>query len=237
MDKSHASLLTVFIDEVMKESDTGYGDLAAVAVSRGPGSYTGLRIGVSAAKGICYGAGVPLLAVDTLRLMAAMAIRKLKINTDKARRADCKNCENVSESNLPEGLALKADKPGSILLCPMIDARRMEVYTALYDAGGVRFSETGAHIIDNGWFDTMPKDKKIVFFGNGAEKCRDMGEKRGLVFVNDIYPSALCMPALSDEALREGRIEDTAYFEPFYLKDFLATTPRNRLHGAINQVK
>ncbi len=199
VDKSHASLLTVFIDEVMKETDTGYNHLAAVAVSRGPGSYTGLRIGVSAAKGICYGAEVPLLAVDTLWLMALMAI-------DKAGKVD-----------------------GRSILCPMIDARRMEVYTALYDAGGGRISETGAHIIDNGWFEKLPEGKKVLFFGNGAEKCRDAAKGKNVFFLEDIYPSAGYMAALSDEALRAGRIEDTAYFEPFYLKDFLATTPRNRL--------
>ncbi|TVR75009.1 MAG: tRNA (adenosine(37)-N6)-threonylcarbamoyltransferase complex dimerization subunit type 1 TsaB [Marinilabiliales bacterium] len=237
--RSHASLLTVFIDELMRESDTGYGDLAAVAVSMGPGSYTGLRIGVSAAKGICYGAGVPLLAVDTLRLMAMMAIKGWQSGNDtgptttvtngrKTEAATSRKTDNATGNDTGPTID-NATGRDTVLLCPMIDARRMEVYTALYDAYGRQVAPTGAHIIDREWFDTLPGGSRVLFFGNGADKCNHLANGENLVYIDGIYPSAGLMPPLSDEALNEGRIEDTAYFEPYYLKDFIATTPRNRL--------
>ncbi len=255
-DRSHASLLTVFVDEVMRESATGYCDLAAVAVSRGPGSYTGLRIGVSAAKGICYGAGVPLLAVDTLRLMAMMVIngRLPAFHGDHGDHGGTGTAGGNNPGGSPgneTGRKAGSEKvaagggnnpggsPGNdtgndtgnktMLLCPMIDARRMEVYTALYDASGRQVAPTGAHIIGSEWFDTLPSVSRVLFFGNGADKCRHLVNGENLVYIEGIYPSARLMAGLSDEALREGRVEDTAYFEPYYLKDFIATTPRSRM--------
>lgn len=198
IDRSHASMLTVFIGEAMAEAGIGYNELSGVAVSRGPGSYTGLRIGVSAAKGICYGADIPLIALDTLLIMARGLLRNI------------------------------ADNDG-LLLCPMIDARRMEVYTALYDTAGTRVKDITAEIIDNNSFKDYLDERKIIFFGDGSGKCRDTLKHPNAVFIEGIYPSACYMAQLSFKAFAEKIFEDTAYFEPFYLKDFLATTPKNKM--------
>ncbi len=191
-------MLTVFIGEAMAEAGIGYNELSGVAVSRGPGSYTGLRIGVSAAKGICYGADIPLIALDTLLIMARGLLRNI------------------------------ADNDG-LLLCPMIDARRMEVYTALYDTAGTRVKDITAEIIDNDSFKDYLDERKIIFFGDGSGKCRDTLKHPNAVFIEGIYPSACYMAQLSFKAFAEKIFEDTAYFEPFYLKDFLATTPKNKM--------
>ncbi len=191
-------MLTVFIGEAMAEAGIDYRELSGVAVSRGPGSYTGLRIGVSAAKGICYGADIPLIALDTLLIMARGLLRNL------------------------------ADNDG-LLLCPMIDARRMEVYTALYDTAGTRVKDITAEIIDNDSFKDYLDERKIIFFGDGSGKCRDTLKHPNAVFIEGIYPSACYMAQLSFKAFAEKKFEDTAYFEPFYLKDFLATTPKNKM--------
>ena len=201
-ERSHASVLTVFIDEVMKEAGKLYSELSAVSVSKGPGSYTGLRIGVSAAKGICYGADVPLLAVDTLRLMAA----------------------GVYDTN-------RDDLIDGTLLCPMIDARRMEVYTALYDVSGNMVREIRAEIIDENSFSHYLEQGKILFFGDGSAKCREIIQHPNAAFIEGIYPSAGHMADLSQQALSIKDFEDTAYFEPFYLKDFIATQPKKNLLG------
>lgn len=198
IDRSHASMLTVFIGEAMAEAGIDYNELSGVAVSRGPGSYTGLRIGVSAAKGICYGADIPLIAIDTLLIMSRGVPRNI------------------------------ADKDG-LLLCPMIDARRMEVYTALYDTAGTRVKDITAEIIDNDSFKDYLDERKIIFFGDGSGKCRDTLKHPNAVFIEGIYPSACYMAQLSFKAFAEKKFEDTAYFEPFYLKDFLATTPKNKM--------
>ena len=197
-DRSHAAVLTVFIEEVIKETGLAFTDLSAVAVSRGPGSYTGLRIGVSAAKGICYAADLPLIAVSTLELMVHM---------------------------------VKGSHPFTgedHLLCPMIDARRMEVYMALFDAGGRKKSEITAEIISGDSFPELLTGKNIYFFGDGAGKCEGIINNGNAFFIPDIYPSASMMAGLSGQALQEGKFEDTAYFVPFYLKDFIATTPKNK---------
>ena len=191
-------MLTVFIGEAMAEAGIGYNELSGVAVSRGPGSYTGLRIGVSAAKGICYGADIPLIALDTLLIMARGLLRNI------------------------------ADNDG-LLLCPMIDARRMEVYTALYDTAGTRVKDITAEIIVNDSFKDYLDERKIIFFGDGSGKCRDTLKHPNAVFIEGIYPSACYMAQLSFKAFAEKIFEDTAYFEPFYLKDFLATTPKNKM--------
>jgi tRNA threonylcarbamoyladenosine biosynthesis protein TsaB len=198
-NRSHAAVLTVFIDEMIRETGLAFTDLSAVAVSRGPGSYTGLRIGVSAAKGICYAAGLPLIAVNTLELMVRMV--------------------NNTHSF-----------PGTDhLLCPMIDARRMEVYMALFDAGGRQKSEISAEIITGDSFPELLNEKSIYFFGDGAGKCEGVVNNSNAFFIPDIYPSAGMMAGFSGQALQEGKFEDTAYFVPFYLKDFIATTPKNKI--------
>jgi tRNA threonylcarbamoyladenosine biosynthesis protein TsaB len=195
--RSHAELITLFIDEVVTEAGIGLGQLDAVAVSMGPGSYTGLRIGVSSAKGICYALDKPLIAIDTLQSMATGMAEKRRDN-------------NQNE-----------------LLCPMIDARRMEVYAALFNATGKRRTETGAHIIDETSFANELENNTIVFFGDGAPKCSPLlSHKPGAVFMKGFLPSAAYMAGIARQHFKTGKFENTAYFEPFYLKDFVAATPK-----------
>lgn len=193
---SHAVLLGQFVNEAVEYLRAENIKLDAVAVSCGPGSYTGLRIGVSEAKGLCYGLDIPLISIPTLKLMAH------------------------SVSNLVEK---------SILLCPMIDARRMEVYDALFDTELNELQSVSADIIDeNSFADFLTKDK-IAFFGNGSEKCKAVLQRPNAVFLDNIYPRAIDMVKLADEAFESGSFVDVAYFEPFYLKEFVATTPKNKV--------
>jgi len=185
---THAENITVFIDEVLKEAGLGPSDLDAVAVSRGPGSYTGLRIGVSAAKGLCYALDIPLIAVDTLAAMA-------------------------------QGMKSAKD----VLLCPMIDARRMEVYCAVYDGSGREREPVSAKIIDESSFAGILEKNRVIFFGDGAAKCKAvLGKNSHAVFVDDIHPSSKHMIPLAWEKFSEKEFADLAYFEPFYLKEFIA---------------
>lgn len=190
---THAEKLQVFIDEVLRSAGAGYGDLEAVAVSKGPGSYTGLRIGVSAAKGIAFGADIPMIAVCPLRAMAAQV----------------------------------ADGDSDTLLIPMIDARRMEVFCAGYDGQGALVFDTRAEIVDeNSFVDSRPF-RKICFFGDGAEKCVPLfADRPEFFFLDGIEASAVGMAALAEEAFKAGHFVDTAYFEPFYLKDFIPGKPK-----------
>jgi tRNA threonylcarbamoyladenosine biosynthesis protein TsaB len=199
-DKSHSALLAVFVEEVLKESKKGFEELDAVCVSKGPGSYTGLRIGVSTAKGICYARSLPLIAVKTLDIIT----------------------KGVIQQN-PGGFSGYGEK---VLLCPMIDARRMEVYTALYDIHGNGVKETSAEIIDEHSFKDLLKDHKILFFGNGAAKCRETIIHPNAKFLEGIYPSATEMGSIALQAFQNSEFENLAYFEPFYLKDFVATVPK-----------
>lgn len=192
---SHASLLGVFVREIQEETNVRPD---AVAVSCGPGSYTGLRIGVSMAKGLCYGWNVPLIAVDTLRLLASIA------------RETIHPAEND-------------------LLCPMIDARRMEVYSAFYTASLEVTRPTAADIVDEYSYADKLAQHRVFFFGNGADKCRSTITHSNAVFVDDIVPIASGMIALAEEAYASRMFEDVAYFEPFYLKEFVATVPRNKV--------
>lgn len=204
--KSHAALLTYFIDDILKKNNLKVKELSAVAVSMGPGSYTGLRIGVSAAKGLCYGNSVPLIAVPTLQILA----------------------NQVIQSSAKLGISFADDD----LLCPMIDARRLEVYTALSDIRANFISDITAEIIDESSFDTALKAHKVFFFGNGALKCKDILKHDNAHFINDIYPSARYMNQLVASRFQEKKFEDVAYFEPFYLKDFVATIAKNKVLGA-----
>jgi len=199
--KSHAALLAVFIKELTSELKLGLPELEAVAVSKGPGSYTGLRIGVSTAKGIAYGAGIKLIGIPTLTAMAFSVLRKFS--------------DEGSKKNL--------------LLCPMIDARRMEVFTALYTASLEPYKEISAEIIHPGIFSDYLDKNEIWFFGNGSEKCRGIIQHPNARFIEAIEPSASWMAELSEKAFQEGQFEDVAYFEPFYLKDFIATIPRKNI--------
>lgn len=195
---SHATLLGGFIDEALALADSRGIALDAVAVSCGPGSYTGLRIGVSMAKGICYARDLKLVAVPTLELIAVPVL-------------------------------LYHDLPEDALLCPMIDARRMEVYAAVYDrALGVK-RKVSADIIDENSYLEFLNDHPVYFFGNGAEKCKNQILHPNARFIDNIYPLASMMNPLAEKSIAAGRLEDVAYFEPFYLKEFVATTPKNKL--------
>ena len=195
----HAELLTVYINEVLAECGIVMGQVEAVAVSGGPGSYTGLRIGVSTAKGICYASGLPLIALSSLEAMASLVI------------------QNLSDYQYP-------DKE-NLLFCPMIDARRMEVYTAFYDRSGKQIREIKADIIDHQSYLSYLENNKVLFFGNGAFKCRDSISHRNAIFVDGITTSAKSMALLSERNFQLKKFVDVAYYEPFYLKDFVATIP------------
>lgn len=197
---THAENLTVFIDDVLKEANLSIKDLDAVCVSKGPGSYTGLRIGVSTAKGLCFAADKPLLAVNTLQALAFQIADKLR------------NKE----------LSIKVSDLNSILLCPMIDARRMEVYTAVYNMGNETIKEVSAIVMDEHSLKEFTKKNTVLFFGDGAAKCADLfKEEPNAIFLEDVFPSAKYLAPLAEKAFNENQIENTAYFEPFYLKDFV----------------
>ncbi|PWG80866.1 tRNA (adenosine(37)-N6)-threonylcarbamoyltransferase complex dimerization subunit type 1 TsaB [Pararcticibacter amylolyticus] len=190
----HASSLTLFINEVLQSAGVRMEQVEAVAVSMGPGSYTGLRIGVSTAKGICYAMDIPLISVNTLEAMAW----KMK------------------------GLGSYPDA----LFCPMIDARRMEVYTAVYDQELQMISPVEAKIIDESSFAELLKSHRIVFFGDGADKCREvLGLSPNALFADDFFNSSSGLTSLAYRNYQNSRFEDTAYFEPYYLKDFIAGNP------------
>ena len=197
VEKSHSNLLTVVIENLLHHTGVEKGDLSAVAVSKGPGSYTGLRIGVSTAKGLCYALDKPLIAINTLEAMAAEVVPF-----------------NVHEA----------------YLCPMLDARRMEVYTALYDANLNELSPTKALILDETSFAETLKENNVLFFGNGSDKFKALIESNSSAyFISDRCPSAAAVGMLAYEAYQKQHFEDVAYFEPFYLKDFVATRPKKKL--------
>jgi len=198
--QQHARLLTVFIDELFKETGYSFNELSAVAVSKGPGSYTGLRIGVSAAKGIAYAADIPLIAISTLQALTSSILNNIQIKIE------------------PE-----------TWLCPMIDARRMEVYTAFYDIKNQLKKEISAEIIDEHSFEDILGTRKVIFFGNGALKCRQNIQSPNAIFIDHAICSARDMCSLSFTAWQNHDFVDVAYFEPLYLKDFVATVPRNLL--------
>lgn len=197
---SHSSLLGVFVEEAMVQLRTQSVKLDAVAVSCGPGSYTGLRIGVSEAKGLCYGLNVPLIAIETLKVMAYQV---------------------ANEANLD----------ASVLLCPMLDARRMEVYDALFSSKLEKVKDTAADIVDETTFAELLSKQTVAFFGNGADKCKEVIGGHNAVFVDDIYPRAKDMVALAEEAYANKDFVDVAYYEPFYLKEFVGTIPKNKILG------
>ena len=199
--QNHAEKITVFIDEVMKEANVSYRDLDAVATSMGPGSYTGLRIGVSTAKGLCYAMEKPLIAIDTL---SAMAYGFKDYKTTR----------------------LQDYKLGSIL-CPMIDARRMEVYTAFFNDKLERTSETEALVVDENSFMDMKQSHHLYLFGDGADKLASLFENdERITVVEKFHCSASYMAKLADEAFKNNDFVDTAYFEPFYLKNFVPGMPK-----------
>jgi len=189
---SHAEKLHPFIKEVLAEAKVVMEDLTAIAVSKGPGSYTGLRIGVSAAKGLCFSLDIPLISIETLESLS------YKVHIDEG------------------------------LIVPMLDARRMEVYSSVYDSNHQKIRVIKAEIIDEHSFLDELSVAKVYFVGDGAAKCKEVIQHDNAFFVEDTYPSAIEMAKLSYAKYKKNDIEDVAYFEPFYLKDFVVTPQKKR---------
>ena len=196
---SHAEQISLFSQKVVTDAGLKFSDLDAVSVSKGPGSYTGLRIGVSTAKGYCYGLDIPLISINTLTTMAAGMKTQLKN-------------KNYSSNTL---------------FCPMIDARRMEVYTALFsnDIGVVE--EVSAKIINSKSFENKLSEYQLIFAGDGAQKCKEVLQHQpNAIFYDDFYPSASYQSKIAEQKYLEKDFENTAYFEPLYLKEFVAGISR-----------
>ena len=189
---SHTKYLAKFVEEALSFAESHAIPLDAVAVSSGPGSYTGLRIGVSTAKGICYGKNVPLIAIPTLKLLCVKPLLS----------------DDIEEENA--------------LLCPMIDARRMEAYTAIYDRALKEVRKVQADVIDANTYNEWLDKGIVYFFGNGAEKCKDIITHPNARFIDNVVPTAKSMLPLAELAIAKADYADVAYFEPFYLKDFVA---------------
>ena len=193
---NHAERLGSMVDEALSFTDNHAIPFDAVAVSCGPGSYTGLRIGVSMAKGICYGRNLKLIAVPTLELMCVPVLLR----------------EMVEEENA--------------LLCPMIDARRMEVYAGIYDRALKEVRPVGADVVDAETYKQWLDERPVYFFGNGAAKCMETINHPNAHLIEGIEPLAKWMQPLAERRLLNGQTEDVAYFEPFYLKDYVAKMPK-----------
>ncbi|MBO5692918.1 MAG: tRNA (adenosine(37)-N6)-threonylcarbamoyltransferase complex dimerization subunit type 1 TsaB [Tidjanibacter sp.] len=203
LGKDHARKVGVFTQELLRENNIEPDELDAVAVGKGPGSYTGLRIGVSFAKGLCYALGIPLIAVDSLRSLSACLAEEV------------------------EAGILTIEDWDQAALCPMIDARRMEVYAELFDTKLNPLSEVVAEVVtDRSFYDILLTHKKLIIFGNGAEKCSGILEWAEYV---SVAPSARGLCAEAERRLQAGQTEDVAYFEPFYLKDFIVTASKKKL--------
>lgn len=193
---NHAANLGLFVERVMEHARQNDMMPDAIAVSEGPGSYTGLRIGVSEAKGLCFGMNIPLIAVSTLKTM----------------------CCNVMFSTEIEEIAY---------YCPMIDARRMEVYTALYDRALKEIRPVSAEVIDENFLSEELASHPIYFFGDGSEKCEEIIKHPNAHFIKGVRAMASDMMALAIQSFNRQEFVDVAYFTPFYLKDFVAKTPKN----------
>ena len=189
---SHAEKLHPFIQQVMQEAKLSFNDIDAVAVSKGPGSYTGLRIGVSAAKGLCFAFDKPLISIETLQSLA------YKLSIEQG------------------------------VIIPMLDARRMEVYAAVYNSKHEQVRDIKAEVIDENSFQEYLSKGKVYFLGDGAEKCKEVITHENAVFIDGEFPSAKEMVKLSFDKYKKNDIEDVAYFEPFYLKDFVVTPEKKR---------
>jgi len=203
--QTHARLVTVYAEGLLSRNKIKPESLVAVAVSKGPGSYTGLRIGVSTAKGICFARHIPLIAIGTLEAMALHVMQNRKLY------------------NIPD------DKP--TLFCPMIDARRMEVFSMLYNEDGSILKSIAAEIIDETYLSGELREKQIVFFGNGSEKCSLILKSPNAVFVPQVEASAKYLCDLVWQLYNKNQFEDVAYFEPFYLKDFVAIVSKKNIPG------
>ena len=192
-DYSHAEMLHPLINEALLESKLTIKDIEAIAVGKGPGSYTGLRIGVSAAKGLCFANDIPLISINSLEILAQ------SITIDSG------------------------------LIIPMIDARRLEVYAAIYDKNLNTVRETKAEIIDSHSFLDELQNQKVYFLGDGAKKCKEIILHENAVFIENVFPSAKKMATISYHKFKNESTEDVAYFEPFYLKNFVATQEKKKI--------
>ncbi len=190
---SHAEKLHLFIKEVLENANVTPQELDAIAISKGPGSYTGLRIGVSSAKGLCFAVNKPLISVKTLESLA-------------------------NQINIDNGV-----------IVPMLDARRMEVYSSVFDKNHQQIREIKAEIIDENSFSSELNNGKVYFLGDGAEKCKTIITHENAIFIDDKFPSAKEMAKLSFEKFKNNDFENVAYFEPFYLKDFVVTPSKKRI--------
>jgi tRNA threonylcarbamoyladenosine biosynthesis protein TsaB len=235
--RDHAARVAVFTTEVLAEAGATAADLSAVAVSMGPGSYTGLRIGVSFAKGLCYGLNIPLIGIGSLESLCANAIqgvlsRHCEEQSDEAiHNSSAGLLHSVrNDDGAREGLGAEHNEADALFsqknLVPMIDARRMEVYGQLFDSAGNALTQPEAWIIDENSLAEWRRRGEVVIFGDGAAKCRETLPWARYI---EVQPSARGMAALAFDAFAAGRFEDVAYFEPFYLKDFVITTSKKKL--------
>ena len=254
--KAHASLTAVFIQEMLEEKGLTIADCDAVCVSKGPGSYTGLRVGVSTAKGLCFGSGKPLIAIGTLDILTAQAQEASSetVIADTSETVIADTSETVIADTSETVIAdhsgtVIADHSGTVIadlignpshIVPMIDARRMEVYAATFKRTDAptnhseatprytQVTETAPAIIDETSYTDLLNEGPVLFIGDGAGKCADVIKHPNATFIQ-CWPkaSAMLQPAL--RAYRERRFEDVAYFEPFYLKEFVATVSKKKL--------
>lgn len=202
--RDHAKKVALFVDELLKETGVQPDDIDAIAVGKGPGSYTGLRIGVSFAKGLCYALNIPLIAIGSLDALT-----------------------EVAREDYDAGiLDIEEDEWAQARLCPMVDARRMEVYAQIFDNQGAALSEVVAEVVEEDSFKQWREEGKLVIFGNGAMKCCETLSDATYI---SVAPSARGIVALAEEAFKAERFEDLAYFEPFYLKDFIVIPSKKRL--------
>lgn len=206
---NHAVVCGVFVDEALSFANSHAIPVDAVAVSEGPGSYTGLRIGVSLAKGVCYGRDLPLLSVPTLKLLCVPVL--------------------LNDSLFPP--PLEASGEAEPLLVPMIDARRMEVYSAVYDRALREVRAIGADVVDADTYLPYLEEHPVWFFGDGSEKCKNVIKHKNAHFIDGIMPLAKWMFPLAERSLHLGETRDVAYFEPFYFKEYVAKTPLSPLKG------
>ncbi len=206
-DKSHATRLTIFIQELFNDHGVKAENLDAISLSMGPGSYTGLRIGASVAKGMAYGAGKPVIGIPTLKALA-------------------NGFFSAHQQDIPG-----SPEAGEVLLCPMLDARRMEVYSALYDTGINEVSPVEALVLEPESYRSLLDQHLICFFGTGSDKAAEIIKHPNARFFTGIVLSATFQPELAETLFNTGEFIDAAYFEPHYLKEFIASLPKNKLFG------
>ena len=202
--RDHAKKVARFVDELLRETGVQPSDIDAIAVGKGPGSYTGLRIGVSFAKGMCYALNIPLIAIGSLDALAEVAREDFEAGI----------------------LDIEEEDWAQAKLCPMVDARRMEVYAQVFDVECKAQSDVVAEVVTEESFNEWRSKGKFVIFGNGAKKCAEMLPD---AIIEDVVPSARGIVRLAEEAFNAGKFEDLAYFEPFYLKDFIVIPSKKKL--------